>query len=289
MLQILVRIATCVTAIVTTLRAGSRALYLYRHNGTLGVMDGPIIQYQCTNDTSVNMFDVSQGFSLAVKVGLATMPPKAVHDGETLESTSAFDYSNATTRSLTWFHDVIQSTRDIVSEITKLSRDICLESSWRKSPSIAFRKAMLHDGEYIGLCCDRHGQRIDFLAERNISYILSSPLPNSRHKKRIYANITSYASEAFSDLRYRFGIDDDEFRQALANGGPFVSFQSNSKGAARAGGVFFFSRNGAFMIKSIKVSYFITSRVVISSQFYGLFRKLKQKHYSPFFPSTTNI
>jgi hypothetical protein len=34
--------------------------------------------------------------------------------------------------------------------------------------------------------------------------------------------------------------------------GPFVSFQSNSKGAARTGGVFFFTRDGAYMIKTIK-------------------------------------
>jgi 1-phosphatidylinositol-4-phosphate 5-kinase len=34
--------------------------------------------------------------------------------------------------------------------------------------------------------------------------------------------------------------------------GPFVSFQSNSKGAARVGGVFFFTRDGAYMIKTIK-------------------------------------
>lgn len=42
------------------------------------------------------------------------------------------------------------------------------------------------------------------------------------------------------------------FFEALATNGPYISFQSNSKGAAKSGGIFFFSKNGAYMVKTIK-------------------------------------
>jgi 1-phosphatidylinositol-4-phosphate 5-kinase len=66
------------------------------------------------------------------------------------------------------------------------------------------------------------------------------------------AQISAHAPKMFADLRLRFGITEESFRRSILLSGPFVSFQSNSKGAARAGGVFFFTRDGAYMIKTIK-------------------------------------
>lgn len=50
-----------------------------------------------------------------------------------------------------------------------------------------------------------------------------------------WAEITAYAPVTFADLRSRFGISEQDFRQSILQSGPYVSFQSNSKGAARAG------------------------------------------------------
>jgi hypothetical protein len=66
------------------------------------------------------------------------------------------------------------------------------------------------------------------------------------------AKITAFAPGCFGDLRSFFGISEKSFQRSILETGPYVSFQSNSKGAARAGLVFFFTRDGAYMIKTIK-------------------------------------
>ena len=76
---------------------------------------------------------------------------------------------------------------------------------------------------------------------------------NSTEGEPHVAELAVYAPETFSDLRSSFGVSEQSFLESIFTSGRFVSFQSNSKGAARAGGVFFFTRDGAFMIKTIKV------------------------------------
>ncbi len=66
------------------------------------------------------------------------------------------------------------------------------------------------------------------------------------------ARIKAYAPKTFTKLRTRFGISEEQFISSLTKSGPNISFQSNSKGAARVGGFFFFTRDGAFMVKTIK-------------------------------------
>ena len=64
------------------------------------------------------------------------------------------------------------------------------------------------------------------------------------------AHISVYAPRAFARLRRMFGIAESDYLRSMMK--HFVSFQSNSKGAARAGLFFFFTRDGAYMIKTIK-------------------------------------
>ena len=65
--------------------------------------------------------------------------------------------------------------------------------------------------------------------------------------------IRAYAPNEFAQLRKLFGISEDAFCKSLVEASsPFVSFQSNSKGAARVGGIFFYSPDGGYLIKSIK-------------------------------------
>jgi Phosphatidylinositol-4-phosphate 5-kinase len=65
--------------------------------------------------------------------------------------------------------------------------------------------------------------------------------------------LKSFAPKVFARLRSRFEVHEEAFLSSILKSGPFVSFQSNSKGALRVGGFFFFSRDGAYMIKTIKV------------------------------------
>ena len=66
------------------------------------------------------------------------------------------------------------------------------------------------------------------------------------------ATLTAMAPNCFADLRRFFGISESSFTKSLLESGPYISFQSNSKGAARPGLWFFFTRDGAYMIKTIK-------------------------------------
>eukprot|EP00980_Cylindrotheca_fusiformis_P025643 scaffold14307_cov177-Cylindrotheca_fusiformis.AAC.7 len=76
---------------------------------------------------------------------------------------------------------------------------------------------------------------------------------NSTDGKSRVAELSVFSPDAFAHLRSIFGIAEKSYRTSIFGSGPFVSFQSNSKGAARAGGSFFFTRDGAYMIKTIKV------------------------------------
>eukprot|EP00977_Amphora_coffeiformis_P026715 scaffold29273_cov144-Amphora_coffeaeformis.AAC.2 len=49
------------------------------------------------------------------------------------------------------------------------------------------------------------------------------------------ASVYAYAPEIFRDLRRFFGVSESEYLHSVLQSGPFVSFQSNSKGAARVG------------------------------------------------------
>ena len=239
MLNSLIQIAAYLSTIIATLRAGSRVLYLQQHNGTLGVMDGPLIEFQYTNDTSVNLFDISRGFATAVKVSL--VPASLIQNGSPeLEMEIG--------------QGIEKSKR--ISEIKHVFREMLnvQSSSWRRltrSNYFLFEKDV--NSNNTSEFYDRYGRKIHCGATRRASVTLLSPISTSQKHKKILTNVTSYASEMFSDLRYRFGIDEAEFRRVLTGETPFVSFQSNSKGAARAGGIFFFTRDGSYMIKSIKV------------------------------------
>jgi len=77
--------------------------------------------------------------------------------------------------------------------------------------------------------------------------LFSDSLDSEKQTDRV-AHIKAFAPNTFAKLRTRFGINEEQFLSSLARGGPNVSFQSNSKGAARVGGFFFFSRDGAYMV-----------------------------------------
>ncbi|KAL7566693.1 hypothetical protein ACA910_017753 [Epithemia clementina (nom. ined.)] len=101
--------------------------------------------------------------------------------------------------------------------------------------------------------------QVDFaisLSAQNVDLDSSSvgvegdPLPVVNHKS---ARVCALAPNFFEDLRHAFGIQESNYWKSLVDESlPFVSFQSNSKGGNRVGGLFFFSRDGSYMIKTLK-------------------------------------
>lgn len=75
---------------------------------------------------------------------------------------------------------------------------------------------------------------------------------------QLKAKVTAYLPECFDDLRSEcFGIDSKAFRETFLER-PFASFQSNSKGAARIGGIFFVTHNHQYICKTIKRDELVT-------------------------------
>lgn len=72
--------------------------------------------------------------------------------------------------------------------------------------------------------------------EWDFDYCMSTDIPYNTSDSAVqWAEITAYAPDTFADLRSRYGIPEEAFRQSILQSGPYVSFQSNSKGAARVG------------------------------------------------------
>ena len=72
------------------------------------------------------------------------------------------------------------------------------------------------------------------------------------HRSSSKIFVRAYAVNLFTRLRSMFGISEKAFYRSLLESGPYVSFQTNSKGAARTGAIFFFTRDGAYLVKTIK-------------------------------------
>ncbi len=66
-LDMAMKTAAVVSAVIATLRAGSRAVYLLDHDG-IGIMDGPVIQN--TNET-YPLFELSEAFRHCVRLSIA--------------------------------------------------------------------------------------------------------------------------------------------------------------------------------------------------------------------------
>lgn len=66
-LDVAMKTAALASAIIATLRAGSRAVYLLDHDG-IGIMDGPVIQN--TNET-YSLFELSEAFRHCVRLSIA--------------------------------------------------------------------------------------------------------------------------------------------------------------------------------------------------------------------------
>ncbi|GKY93309.1 hypothetical protein MPSEU_000298500 [Mayamaea pseudoterrestris] len=296
-----------IQTVITTLRAGSRAVYLLRH-GEIGVMDGPVI-----HETSP-LYEATQLFRECVRLGLHQQIQQQIHLGNftssvveyhvhnvpvTSSSTTTYSLSPFGNRNARHSDDVMsaeesmrldQEIERILNETdvdayhqrlqTRILQGLSTTFSVPASRTALFAASLPRTaansiwnlrrywrGEYRGrrddvaddvveemlLYDEDEAARSDFSVSLQTSVSIDSASSNDSTEPSLRkARITAIAPKCFADLRRSFGISESAYVKSLLNTGPYVSFQSNSKGAARAGLWFFFTRDGAFMIKTIK-------------------------------------
>ncbi len=64
---------------------------------------------------------------------------------------------------------------------------------------------------------------------------LNEKIDNNPDDSPKIARIRAFAPQTFERLRLLFGVKEEDFLKSILHSGPYVSFQSNSKGAARVG------------------------------------------------------
>jgi len=328
-----------ISTAIATLRAGSRALYITKHNGAIGIMDGPLIlgpedilKLQKKSEGDVDGIEVSKlwestyGFQKAVKLSLldkissprgsssATLEElfNVVTVGDIgVESRKRGYYSFASPHKLFPVEDNLSkdeedSLKEINDEIDgKVSESMESTTFWFRgihalqtallprisrlqppAPPVNMQSGMINS-DPISIQSLHHSlmnnnAKNDKYSSKqdegecddkvlDCSTVLSSIIPipttppedtdfynkqsdardDTAHPQRV-AQIKAYAPNVFTTLRSRFGIEEDDFVKSIIGSGPYVSFQSSSKGAARSGGYFFFTRDGAYMVKTIK-------------------------------------
>lgn len=268
-----------VCTLVATLRAGSRLSYMWLHNGIIGGMDGPLIQNN-EGDDQHQLWEITYSLEKVVQLASAVVEDTAVADQMTTIK-EVYHYNQDISRAdnkhnkyggslrknttLSLLSTVLRklhalTTTEINHTLQKISqfhRYIC------EIYTTSFHSSCRRSNSGIRTSVDLHKNIVTQIpsAFHSVKKLIIS-LPVSAKQLQIGSNniskvttaraaqITAVAPAVFQQLRNKFGIHEEEYVNSLQT--PFISFQSNSKGAARAGLTFFFSRDGAYMIKSIK-------------------------------------
>jgi hypothetical protein len=291
-------------AIITTLQAGSRALYAVSHDNELGVMDGPLIlspfdvkELERRNEEGEvsPLWEITFGFSEAVRLlhnvhqndsdchsdmkttSLSKLrkrsacysfasPHKAfIYEEEVVSSTdlntNIFCDGDGTNKTST--QSLIVATQDtkmilpkeyktfqkikspkssysyLLDYINRVSSQAKIYiSMFHFDPIVQFKSARRTPlSSETNKSDDEMGLKLDYDGVESSTV----PIPNDyddnfegKNTTKV-AHIKAFAPLTFQKLRSRFGVQEDEFIKSMLDSGPYVSFQSNSKGAARAG------------------------------------------------------
>lgn len=224
-------------AIIVTLRAGSKIILL---DGLLAEEDmlDDLPQILPSGETSV-LFELTTAFRQSVRLGLKLDEYESNADSYkvVIESEEEEVVVEPYCLSLVPVVQVLSKTTVEKDDGSHKNRMADHEpNSQEKLPFIAPRNRRQRSSE--------KETRLDW----DESWVAKLAL-----KSGAMASIRAYAPYSFFVLRSYFGIpNDDVFRKVVLESGPFCSFQSNSKGAARSGGIFFLTRDGSYLIKTIK-------------------------------------
>lgn len=262
--------------ILTSMRAASRAFYILK-DGEIGVMKGPLILPPHFNETS-DLFDLTEAFRDAVIYGYehqlveepTSLSPslRTATGGDSEETSQLTDFGIGETvlddEIIANFLEFEKGEREETDEKTVLPwrsrsasllrnlfipfRRFGIASSSLPRQTLRGIKALLKKDE-IRDEDEFFDGSLDFSKAAEHELILVRD--NEDIPPRL-VDVKAYAPHEFRRLRSRFGISEVEYLKSILETGPFVSFQSNSKGAARSGGIFYFTRDGSYMIKTIK-------------------------------------
>ena len=266
------------STIIATLRAGSRGLYLVEHDH-IGVMDGPLILGPSDRNESVTsqLWELSFAFQESVRLSVSPhlMDHELVVDDNSINQPSSLDLYHMQSNETHFQTNETKNDEGFVEQKTiSLDEKKHRFLNWSLVPIFVSRAKLQFKSidvaslrNYMFLWQKAFWKGLGRIEEDNIinldffdgewdyghrlvadTIVNGKPSSESGHSAKIMA----YAPKTFQDLRSRFGVSENDFTRSILSSGPFVSFQSNSKGAARAGGVFFFSRDGSYMIKTIK-------------------------------------
>jgi Phosphatidylinositol-4-phosphate 5-Kinase len=260
-------------AAMTMVRAGSRALHIQKSN-SIGVMEGPLILPEVIDKD--NRRNVSPLWELATCLEHAVLlaaRPELYENAKHVE-TSLIQLEPETPKtpySMSSFAVPTNPRENQEDELLDeeieriLNETDTIEESSRKTtlvgrivqripsvpvPFFTSRRAFSNkeEDDYLSSFPDID---VDFTVSLTARIVLD-PGNATENRAASTAHVSAIAPSSFEKLRSYFGVSEVSYLQSLLHSGPFVSFQSNSKGAARVGGVFFFTRDGAYMIKTIK-------------------------------------
>lgn len=282
------RLTACATAVISSLQAASRAKYLLEHN-EIGIKEGPLILPPVGNESSP-LWDLVQVFQHSVQFGLLYHLDADEHGFVVQPSSELLDLSIAGQHdykmepySLSPYPKPTSAKDDeILDQLVEMYID---EEEDNEDGSDEEESRILHHLKAVGGKFWPSSSSISKLQSTTTFWVARTwnwrktleefedefvddpsdemDLASCMSKKirltgadgvttQQVAQITAYAPASFAKLRSKFKISEAAFMQSIFKSGPYISFQSNSKGAARAGGVFFFTRDGAYMIKTIK-------------------------------------
>jgi Phosphatidylinositol-4-phosphate 5-Kinase len=257
--------------ILATLRVASRTVELAQSSGREQVargvfMEGPLILPMVSvagttpnkkrNETSISRWDLTLAFRQCVRLSLNRDDYDVQYE---IDSTHLAHGRNLAAMSSPYALDADELDTDgepprgtPTTAIVERFKGVLATKSGSALPVLALKK--YEDDEDA---VQRRRRGLDPM-ESDFYLTLSTDCVIRRHAHAAsgipprVARVTSYAPDCFAELRSLYGVGEADFRRSILESGPYVSFQSNSKGAARTGGFFFFSRDGAYMVKTIK-------------------------------------
>jgi hypothetical protein len=298
-------------AVLTTLRAGSRALHMWR-TGSIGAMEGPPILPPLQLNESATLWELSTAFRHTVLLSnrpdlydtIYTETPlvkgRTDEDEEYTDATRTSDVYRFSSFGISpqdgydedlgdeeldrKIDELLEEARmmnltstneeDRVADFEKQGTEekVAHISASGKAPRIALvprlvstisrrvsqtrttirkdmqRRWRLVEGDFDDTFDDEPlGAEVASATSFHTHLELASEMAPSKN-----VSLYAYTPEIFRDLRRSFGVTEPGYVQSILESGAYISFQSNSKGAARVGGVFFFTRDGAYLIKTIK-------------------------------------
>ena len=217
---------------LASLQAGSRALHILR-TGSIGVLEGPLISPE------------SPSWPLVQALGACLELPEP-----------SLLNSEAATYSLDPF---LATAAQVQEERLDAQIECILNETYPETSAHGGWNLFRERWVQISLRVEekwRELRRKPFLEELSSPFSIeddsASPgLPIARSTLDDGTPIASFAPALFAQLRDSYGVSEEAYRHMLTVD-PLVSFQSNSKGAARTGGLFFLTRNGSLLLKTIQ-------------------------------------